>query len=112
MKISLHPVQSHNLLTLTGPADNHLAAGNLVSVEGMQRLTKLEEHEIGNVNHVVDRMETDSEQLLLKPFRRGADLHVPDGNSVIFRGSVHILNLYRDGLSLTFGKCRNIRIGE
>ena len=112
MKISLHPVESHDLLALTCPADNDLAAGDLVSVEGMQWLTKLEEHEIGNVNHVVDRVETDCKQFLLEPFRRGANLHVPDGNSVIFRRSVHILNLYRDGLTLTFGKCRNIRIGE
>ena len=112
VKISLHPVESHDLLALTCPADNDLAAGDLVSVEGMQWLTKLEEHEIGNVNHVVDRVETDCKQFLLEPFRRGANLHVPDGNSVIFRRSVHILNLYRDGLTLTFGKCRNIRIGE
>ena len=113
VKLSFDAVEGDDLLAFGRPSDNDFAAADLVSVKRVERLSDFEKHEVGDVHDIVYRVQSDGEQLLLKPFRRRAHFHALDGNSLIFRSSVRIEHLYRNrAFSIAFLECRNIRISE
>ena len=69
-------------------------------------LADLEEDEVGDIHNIVHRVKSDSEKLLLEPFRRRTHFHVLNGNSFILRSSVSIQNFYRDStFALSFLEC-------
>jgi len=82
-------------------SDDHLAAGNPVGIEGVQRLAEFKKDEIGHIDHIVNRFEADRHQFLLKPFRRRAHLHALDGDPAIARSGCRILNLDRNTLPIS-----------
>ena len=100
-KSALYAVEGHKLLSFLCSAHYHLAAGNLRCIECMKRLADLMENEVGDVDNVVDRSETDRKKFLLKPLRRGCHLDTLDSSSGISWSPVCCSNLYRDRLSLS-----------
>ena len=76
----------------------------------MERLSELEEHEVGYVHDVVDRVESDRAEVLLEPLRRRSDLDSADGNSGISRSAGVLFYLYRDGLAFACLEGRDVRI--
>ena len=109
----LGTIEGDDLLSFSGTAHDYFSSGDLVSIEGVQRLADLEEDEVGDIHNVVYRMKSDGEKLLLEPFRRRTHFHVLNGNSLILRSSVSIQHFYRDStFTLSFLECRNIRIRE
>ena len=54
-------------------------SGETVGVKGVQGLALFEHHQIGDVNHVVDRPEPRALEPALKPSGRRADLHAREG---------------------------------
>ena len=54
-----------------GGADDELAVGHLVEVEGVQRLGGQQHHVVGDVDDVVDRPLAGGDQPRLQPERRG-----------------------------------------
>ena len=59
-------------------ADDHLASPDLVEIEGVGRLTQLEQDEVGEIDHVVDAALADGLEGLDQPIRAGADLDALD----------------------------------
>ena len=57
-------------------ADGQRPAGDLVEVEGVQRLGGQQHHVVGDVDDVVDRPLPGGAEPRLQPGRRGPDLHV------------------------------------
>ena len=109
-KLALLLVKGHYPFTLSSPSDDHLSAGDLVSVEGMERLAELPEDEVGNVHYVVDRPEADGQQLLLEPFRGWADLDSLHGDAAVpwSGGTVHDLD--RNTGAFAVLPCTDVRI--
>ena len=106
MKRVLGTIEGDDLLSFSGTAHDYFSSGDLVSIEGVQRLSDLEEDEVGDVHNIVHRVKSDSEKLLLEPFRRRTHFHVLNGNSFILRSSVSIQNFYRDStFALSFLEC-------
>ena len=66
---AFHSVKGNDLFSVRGSPDDDLPAFDLVCIEGMKRLTKLEKDEVGDVHDIVDRLQADGHQLLLEPFR-------------------------------------------
>ena len=87
------------------PAHHHTAAADLAGVEGVERLAQLEEHEIGDIDHVVDRAQPDAHQTLLEPFRRRGYLDAADRDARVARGAFAVAHLHRDPLALAFAEC-------
>ena len=52
--------------------------GDLVEIEGVQRMAELEQHEVRGVDHVGDRADAARLEPAREPGRRGADLHALD----------------------------------
>ena len=44
----------------------------------MRRLTKLEHHEVGDIDDVIDRADADTLNFRAQPFRTGTDFHIVD----------------------------------
>ena len=76
VELPLDAVESRDLLPLAGGADDQLAAGHLVQVEGVQRLRGQQHHVVGDVDDVGDRPLPGGGEALPQPERRGTDLHV------------------------------------
>ena len=55
VELALDAVEGGHLLALAGGADDQLAAGDLVEVEGVQRLRGQQHHVVGHVDDVGDR---------------------------------------------------------
>ena len=70
---ALDAVEGRHLLALAGGAHGQRPAGNLVEVEGVQRLRGEQHHVVGDVDDVVDRPLPGRGQPRLQPERRGAD---------------------------------------
>ena len=63
-------VQRGEVLACLRLAHDDLPALQLVGIEGVQGLAQLMLHEVGDVHHVVDRLEADALQALLLPCGR------------------------------------------
>ena len=57
------PVEGGECFPRCGHADGK-RTGDRRGIEGMERLSRLEHHEVGDVDHVVDGAETDRFELL------------------------------------------------
>ena len=106
---TLHTVKSDELLAFLCPAHYNLTSLNLRCIECVKRLSDLVKNKVCDVHNVVDRTETDSKELLLKPLWRSRNLYSLDCSTCISRSSIHSSNLYRDSLAFAFCKSRNIR---
>ena len=106
---TLHAVKCDELLAFLCPAHYDLTALDLRRIECVKRLSDLVKNKVCDVHNVVDRTETDSKELLLKPLWRSRNLYSLDCSTCISRSSIHSGNLYRDSLAFTFCKSRNIR---
>ncbi len=89
--LALYAVQSNEFLALAGVAYVDIVVLYLIGIEGVQGLTALVEHEIGHIDDVIDRTQTDSEQAILEPFRRLLDLHALDAHARIARTGIRCL---------------------
>ncbi len=76
---ALDLVEGRHLLAGAGGADGQLATGDLVEVEGVQRLRGQEHHVVGDVDDVVDRPLAGGAEPCLQPRRRGAYLDLEEG---------------------------------
>ena len=74
----------------------------------MQRLSDLEEHEIGDVDDVVDGIVTYREKLLLQPLGGRSDLDSTHGNAAVTRRPGRIKHLDGDPFSLAFPEGRDV----
>ena len=120
MQAALDAVQGTDFLPFGGAAHNHLGH-HLGGVEGVQRLAGLEEHEVGNVHHVVDGLEADGHQPLLQPFRAGGHLHALHRDAGVAGRALAVQHLHGDGLPFPFAeslhgreaeRCRNVLAAE
>ncbi len=103
----LHTVERHEPGPLrTGP-HHHPATGNPVGIERMERLPQLVENEIGDVHHVILRIESYGPQALLHPFGRRPYPHSAYHHAGIPRGALRSLYRHiRHGHSLPVGHLR------
>ena len=111
MQAALNTVQGADLLSFGGAAHNHLAH-HLGGVEGVQRLAGLEEHEIGNVHHVVDGLEADGHQPLLQPFRAGGHLHALHRDAGVAGSALAVQHLHGNGIPFAFAESVHGRDAE
>ena len=76
-------------------ADHDLPAPQLGEVKSMQRLAALEHHKVGTVHDIVDRVDSDRQQQVLKPRRAGSDLDIANQPRRIARAESLRLNPHR-----------------
>ena len=76
----------------------------------MERLSQFEEHEIGDVHDIVDRLEPYRHEPLLEPFGRGSHLDTLDCSSRVTGSSFGVLYLHGDGLPFPFAVSGHVRI--
>jgi hypothetical protein len=67
-------VDGDDLLTRLAAADDDAPLGELVEVEGVQRLAAFQQHVVGDVDDVVDRWHAQRRQTPLHPIGAGGDL--------------------------------------
>ena len=58
------------------PPHHDLPPGEPVVIEGMHRLTELEQHVVGDVDDIADRADAGGRQSVGEPLRRGPDAHL------------------------------------
>ena len=75
----------------------------------MKRLSYLVKYEVGDINDIVYRSESDSKEFLLQPLRRCCNLYTLDGGTCISWSSVCSKNFYGNCLTFSLDKCRNVR---
>ena len=75
-------------------ADDDMVALNLIGIKRVQRLTRLMEHEVRYVHHVVDTPDTDCPQCVLQPFRRLVYADAFDAHARVTRAGIS--SLYAD----------------
>ena len=63
-----------------------------IEVEGVERLTELMEHEVGDVDHVVDRSQSDGAEPLAQPSRRRPHDHALDHPGSEARAALRVLD--------------------
>ena len=76
--LALYAVESNEFLALACIAHMDLVAFDLVSIEGMERLTHFVQHEVRDIDDVVNRTKTDSQQAVFEPLRRFFHFHTFD----------------------------------
>ena len=118
-KGAFHSIESDELLPFFRPADNDFPPCNFRCIESMERLSDLHKHEIGNVDYIVYRTESDSPEPLLHPVRRWSHLDTCQCCSSIFGSAIRSLHLHRNcpikfgGIAaqpfIAFSKGRHIR---
>ena len=86
--LTLYAIEGNEFLSLASIANMDLVALDLVCIEGVKRLSALMEHEVRDIDDVVNRTQTDSEQAVLEPIRRFFDLHTFDIDTRITRSSI------------------------
>ena len=110
-ELALHAVERADDLALGGAAHHHVAA-DLAGVEGVQRLSELEEHEVGDIDDIVDRAQPDAHQMLLKPFRRRTDLDALDGDARVAGCAFAVAHLDLDALARAFAESVHRRLDQ
>ena len=73
-----------------------MAAGNLVGVEGVQRLAHLHHDEVGHVHHVVDGTQTHGAQTVLQPLGALPYLHVAQRDAGVAWAEVWLFDGHTD----------------
>ena len=86
-QLMLRTIEGGELLPLGGHADAQCSRDRS-GVKGMKRLSRLEHHEIGDVDDVVDRTQSDGFKTLAEPLGTGGDLHTVDAADAVEGGGV------------------------
>jgi hypothetical protein len=68
-----------------------------VGIKGMQRLPQLVLHVVGHVHHIVDGLEADDLQPVLKPSGRGTHLDRLEHNAGIAGAGLRVLHFHTQG---------------
>ena len=100
---AFHAVECDELGALRQALHDDVAAGNLVGVEGVQRLAHLHHNEVGDVDHIVDGAQPHGAQTVLQPLGALPYLHVAQRDAGIARAEVGLLDGHLDGLARGFG---------
>ena len=108
-ELALHAVERHERRALGAGADHHLAALDLCGIEGVQRLSELEEHEVGDVDQVVLGVNARGPQAVLHPLGRGADLAARDRDAHVAGAGLVVFDADRHGqVVVVHGKGRDV----
>ena len=100
---ALHAVEGDELGALRQALHDDMAAGNLVGVEGVQRLAHLHHDEVGHIHHIVDGAQTHGAQAVLQPLGALPYLHIAQRDAGIARAEVGLLDCHLNGLAGGFG---------
>ena len=82
---ALHAVEGDELGALRQALHYDVATGNLVGVEGVQRLAHLHHDEVGHIDHVVDGTQAHGAQAVLQPLGALPYLHIAQRDAGIAR---------------------------
>ena len=97
---AFHLIERNELVALLGRFHNHLAAGDAVQVEAVERLPRAVQQVVGNIDHVVDGSQPDSRQTLLQPVGALGHLHVAHRHAAVSDTGLVILHLDSDAAIL------------
>ena len=100
----LDAIEGAQALALTRAPDHHPALGQPLAVEGVQRLAVLHQHEVGDIDDVGDRPETEAMHTDPQPQRRRPDAHALERVAEVTTAAV--LGLDRDQAGVRGGDGR------
>ena len=89
-------IEREELLAVLRGAD-HQRAGDLRGIEGVQRLADLVQHEVGDIDDVVDRAQADRLEPFLQPHRALGDLHTGNPHRGVERAGLRRFDLHAVG---------------
>ncbi len=87
-------INGSDLFSFVGAPDNDPAFVQFVKIKRVERLTAFEHHIVGDVDNVIDRVDSGTHQFVLQPIRTCSDFHAFDNSGVVFMAQVRAIQLY------------------
>ena len=92
VQLALYAVEGDEGGVLRQGAHHHVVAGNHVGIEGVEGLAHFHEHEVGDVDHVVDGTDAHGAELVLQPVRRVGHMDILQGDACVSGAEFRLLD--------------------
>ena len=92
VEFALHAIQGDERRAFGQAFHHHLLARDFVGIEGMKRLPDFHQHEVGNIDDVINAADAHGSKAVFQPGRRLADFHSADGHARIARTGLRVFH--------------------
>ena len=98
-KLTFHLVKCRKRRTFGQSLHDDFFAGNLCHIETVHRLPRLMQQIVGYIHNIIDRAQTDCQQMFTQPLGTLGHFHVTYRQTAVPRTRLTILDSYRNGFS-------------